>query len=183
MELSAAVTVKAPPEEVYAFWHDFERLPSFMGHLESVQATGERRSHWKAKAPAGKTVEWDAEMTEDVPGERISWRSLEGADVENSGTVRFNPAPGDRGTEVRLKMTYDQPGGPLGKIASKFFGEEPKQQVEDALRRFKQVMETGEVVRSDGSPEGHAAGRQLKQRPAHPLEEPVGASTGNGRAS
>jgi uncharacterized membrane protein len=183
MELSSAVTVKAPPEEVYAFWHDFERLPSFMGHLESVRTTGDRRSHWKAKAPAGKTVEWDAATTEDVPNERISWRSLEGADVDNSGSVRFTPAPGGRGTEVRLRMSYSQPGGPLGKVASKLFGEEPEQQVEDALRRFKQVIETGEVVRSDASPEGHAAGRQLKQRPAHPLEEPVGAGAGNGRAS
>jgi uncharacterized membrane protein len=183
VQVKAAVTVKGSPDEVYAFWHDFEKFPTFMGHLESVQSTGGGRSHWKAKAPAGKTVEWDAEVTEDQPGERIAWRSLEGADVDNSGVVRFAPAPGDRGTEVRLEMAYEQPGGPLGKVVSKLFGEEPKQQVNDALRRFKQVYETGEVVRSDGSPEGHAAGRQLKQRPAHPLEEPVGAGAGNGRAS
>jgi len=185
MQVRSAVTVQASPEDVYAAWRDFERFPTYMGHLESVRDIEGGRSHWKAKGPAGKTVEWDAEITEDRPGEVLAWQSLEGADVESSGRVRFLPAPGDRGTEVHLEMTYEQPGGPLGKVVAMLFGEDPEHQANDALRRFKQVQETGEVVRSDGAPEGQTAGRQLKQRPAHPPEEPVGAGAGagNGRAS
>jgi uncharacterized membrane protein len=99
-----SLTVNKSPEECYAFWHNFENLPQFMRHLESVTVTGERRSHWKAKAPAGATVEWDAETTEDRPNELIAWRSTEDADVFNAGTVRFEPAPGGRGTEVRIEL-------------------------------------------------------------------------------
>lgn len=146
-----AITVNRPPEEVYQFWRNFENLPSFMSHLESVQTTGERRSHWKAKAPAGMTVEWEAEIIEDRPNEQIAWRSVEGADVDNSGTVRFQPAPGSRGTEIHVELHYSPPGGRLGAAVAKLFGEAPDQQIGDDLRRFKQVMETGEVVRSDAS--------------------------------
>lgn len=160
-----SITVKRPPEEVYRFWHDFQNLPRFMSHLESVQVTGEGRSHWKAKAPAGTTVEWDAEVIDDRPNELIAWRSLEGADVDNTGSVRFEPAPGGRGTEIHVELRYDAPGGRVGAAIAKLFGEEPAQQVQDDLRAFKQVMETGEVVRSDGSLRG-----RLKQRPARPVE-------------
>ncbi|MFP5261342.1 MAG: SRPBCC family protein [Blastocatellia bacterium] len=145
------MTINRPPEEVYRFWRDFQNLPRFMTHLESVQVTGDNRSHWVAKAPAGATVEWDAEIVEDRPNEVISWRSLEGADVDNSGSVRFERAPGGRGTEVRVEIAYDPPGGVLGTTVAKLFGEEPEQQLKDDLYRFKQVMETGEVVRSDAS--------------------------------
>jgi uncharacterized membrane protein len=173
-ELRAAITVGKPREEVYGFWHDFQNLPRFMAHLEAVQMSGNGRSHWKATAPAGKTIEWDAEIVEDRPNELIAWRSVSGGPVEHQGSVRFTPAPGDRGTEVRLHMQYTAPGGPLALTLAKLFGEDPKQQVRDDLRRFKQVMETGIVVRSDGTPEGTLARRQLKQRPARPL--PAGAS-------
>jgi uncharacterized membrane protein len=161
-----SITVNRPAEEVYGFWRQFENLPRFMMHLESVQVTGGRRSHWKAKAPAGKTVEWDAEMTEDRPNELIAWRSVEGADVSNAGVVRFVPAPGGRGTEIHVEMSYDPPAGKLGVLAAKLFGEEPSQQVEGDLRRFKQVMEIGEVVYSDASIAGGL-------RPAHPPEAPL----------
>lgn len=168
--VKAAITVWRPREEIYAFWHDFQNLPRFMTHLEAVEPAGDGRSHWKAKAPTGGTVDWDAEVVTDLPNELIAWRSLPGADVENAGTVRFQPAPGGAGTEIRLDMEYKPPGGAVGVTLAKLFGEEPRQQVEDDLRRFKQVLEAGDVVRSDGSPEGAMARRQLKQRPAHPLD-------------
>lgn len=154
MDVKQAITVNRPPQDLYQFWHDFANLPRFMEHLESVQVTGERRSHWTAKAPAGQTVEWDAEIVDDRPGELIAWRSLDGASVENSGAVRFTPAPGDRGTEVRVELQYSLPGGALGAAVAKLFGEEPAQQVADDLRHFKQVMETGEITRSDASAKG-----------------------------
>jgi uncharacterized membrane protein len=165
----AAITVRRPREEVYRFWHDFENLPSFMDHLDSVEDRGDGRSRWTAKAPGGRTVEWDAEITADQPSERLSWRSREGSDVENSGTVWFLPAPGGRGTEIHLDLQYDLPGGALGVLIAGLTGEEPRQQVRDDLRRAKQILETGMVVRSEGSPEGPSTRRFIKQRPAQPL--------------
>jgi len=122
-----------------------------MKHLESVTDMGNRRSHWKAKAPAGSTVEWDAEITADQPNELIAWHSLGNSDVSNSGMVRFTNAPGGRGTEVHVDLRYDPPGGPLGALFAKMFGEEPGGQIADDLRRFKQVMEIGEVMVSDAT--------------------------------
>ncbi len=149
--VTRSLTINRPPDEVYAFWRNFENLPRFMEHLESVRVLDDRRSRWTAKAPAGRTVEWDAEITDDEPGARIAWRSTEGADVPNAGQVRFLPAPGGRGTELHVEMRYDPPVGKLGTVVAKLFGEEPALQVDGDLRRFKQVMETGEVVRSDAS--------------------------------
>jgi uncharacterized membrane protein len=174
-----AVTVRRTPDEVYGFWHDVQNLPRFMYHLESVQLTGDGRSHWKARAPVGRTVEWDAEIVEDRPNELIAWRSLDPADVPNSGSVRFSPAPGERGTEVRLEMEYMVPGGTLGVTVGKLFGEAPDQQARDDLLRFKQMMETGVIVRSEATPEGMASRRLIRQRPAQPPPEPVGAGTGS----
>jgi uncharacterized membrane protein len=122
-----------------------------MGHLEGVRVLSDRRSHWRAKAPLGRTVEWDAEVVEDRPDERLAWRSLEGADVDNAGSVAFERAPGGRGTVVRVELAYDPPGGVIGATIARLFGEEPGQQVQEDLRAFKQVMETGEVVRSEGT--------------------------------
>ncbi|HVF91960.1 MAG TPA: SRPBCC family protein, partial [Blastocatellia bacterium] len=146
-----AITIRRPAEELYRYWRDFGKLPQFMEHLESVQVLDERRSHWVAKAPAGTSVEWDAEITEDRPNELISWRSVEGSDVENFGSVRFVRAPGDRGTEVWVEVEYNPPAGALGAAIAKLFGEAPEQQIKGDLFRFKQVMETGEVVKSDSS--------------------------------
>jgi uncharacterized membrane protein len=141
-----AITVNRPPEEVYRFWRNFENLPRFMAHLDSVRIMDERRSYWRAKAPFGATVEWVAEIIEDTPNELIAWRSLEDSDVANSGRVRFVPAPGGRGTEVHVELSYDPPGGIVGASLAKLFGEEPSVQVDGDLRRFKQVLEVGEVV-------------------------------------
>ena len=161
-----SLTVRRPIDEVYRFWHDFENLPRFMQHLESVRVTGPRTSHWKAKAPAGMSVEWDAEIIEDRPNELIAWRSLEGSEVRHEGTVRFVAAPGDRGTEVRVELEYVPPAGAIGARIAKLFREEPGQQLHDDLRAFKQVMEIGEVVRSDASIHDGP-------HPAQPSEEPV----------
>ena len=146
-----SITIGRPREEVYSFWHDFENLPRFMKHLESVTVQGNGRSHWKAKAPAGSSVEWDAEVTADQPNELIAWHSLANADVSNSGMVRFANAPGDRGTEVHVDLRYDPPGGALGALFAKLFGEEPGGQIADDLRRLKQVLEIGEVTLSNAT--------------------------------
>ncbi|HEV2070219.1 MAG TPA: SRPBCC family protein, partial [Acidimicrobiales bacterium] len=164
-----AITVNRPPDEVYRFWREVENLPRFMAHLESVHGQGDVRSHWVARAPAGGTVEWDAEVVEDVPGSLVAWRSLDGAEVPNSGTVRLAPAPGGGATEVRVDLEYRPPLGAVGSAAARLFGEDPAQQIKDDLRRFKQVVETGDVVRSDGSPDGTRTQRQLHQREAQPL--------------
>jgi uncharacterized membrane protein len=146
-----SIIINRPQEEVYQFWHDFSNLAKFMEHLESVQITGDRRSHWKAKGPGGKTIEWDAEIVDDRPNTLIVWRSLEGADVNNSGSVRFERAPGGRGTLVRVDFEYEPPGGIIGAYIAKLFGKEPGQEVDHDLRSLKQILEVGEVVQSDAS--------------------------------
>jgi len=150
------VAINKPVEEVYAFWRDFENLPRFMRHLESVTCDGARRSHWVARAPAGRRVTWDAELTEERPNELIAWRSLEDSDVRNSGTVVFERGPGSRGTTIRVTLTYAPPGGKFAAVIAKLFGEEPGQQVTDDLRRLKQLMEAGEIPRVDGQARGDA---------------------------
>lgn len=168
-----AITVNRPVETVYAFWRNFENFPRFMAHLDEVAVTGAGRSHWQATGPAGLKVIWDAEITEDVPNERIAWRSLDGADVENTGTVHFKPAPGGRGTEVHVELRYRPPGGAAGAAFAGLFGENPAQQAQDDLRRFKQVMETGEVVLSEATPTGARFSRLFRQRPAQAAERPA----------
>jgi uncharacterized membrane protein len=169
MELTATTTIRKPASEVYAFWRRLENLPTFMAHLDEVRATDERTSEWTASAPFDRTVTWTAEITEEAPGERIGWRSIGDAEVRNHGTVRFAPAPDGVSTEVHVLLAYDVPGGELGKAVAKYFGEEPHQQLDDDLRRLKQVLETGEVVRSEGAPWGKRARREFPQRPAQPL--------------
>jgi uncharacterized membrane protein len=168
-DLTAATTVGCPPQQAYELWRRLEDLPSFMAHLDEVRATGNSTSHWRASAPFGRTVEWDAGITDDVPGERIAWRSLDGADIGSQGEVRFVPAPGGRGTEVHVTMRYTMPGGKLGEAVARYFGDDPHQALDDDLRRFKQVAETGEVVRSEGAPGGKRARREFPQHPACPL--------------
>jgi uncharacterized membrane protein len=150
------IAVNRSPEDCYRFWRDFENLPRFMKHLESVRMIGDGRSHWVATAPAGQKVEWDAELIQDTP-HRIAWRSLEGADVSNSGSVEFESAPGGRGTVIKACIEYDPPGGKAGALIAKLFGEEPSVQAKIDLRRFKAVIETGEVP----TIEGQSSGREL----------------------
>lgn len=146
------VTINKPAAELYAYWHDFANLPTFMKHVQSVTVVDMRRSHWVAKAPMGQSIEWDADIIDDRPNELIAWASIEGADVDNSGFVRFKPAPGNRGTEVKVVIEYNPPGGVLGSALAKLFGEEPEQQIGDELNRFKQLMEAGEIATTEGQP-------------------------------
>jgi uncharacterized membrane protein len=150
VRIERVTTINKSVHEVYQFWRRFENFPRFMRHLESVETIDERRSRWRAKAPAGMTVEWEAEIIEDRDDEWIAWRSLPGSTIENSGSVRFSPAPGARGTEVRVQLQYSPPAGSLGRGIAWLFGEEPDQQIHEDLHRVKQLMETGEIPLSDG---------------------------------
>jgi uncharacterized membrane protein len=138
-----------------------------MSHVQSIQVTDDRHSHWKVNAPAGTSVEWDAEIIDDQPNARIAWQSLPGALTPNAGSVRFGRSTGDRGTRVIVELQYDPPLGKIGATVAKLLGEEPEKQVYDELRSFKQVMEIGEVTRSDAAPWGP----QLAQRPGQPLSD------------
>lgn len=145
IHVEVATTIGKSAEELYAFWHNFENLPQFMHHLESVKVIDEKRSKWVAKGPAGSSVRWEAEIINDEPNKLIAWRSLAGAQVDNAGSVRFVEAPAGRGTEVRVTIDYIPPGRTLGKWVAKLLGEDPQLQVEEDLRRFKALMETGEI--------------------------------------
>jgi len=157
IRVSQSATINRSPEELYRFWRDFQNLPRFMKHLESVRETGDRRSHWVAKAPAGTTIEWDAEITEDRPNELIAWRSLEDSDVDCVGFVRFERAPGGRGSIVRVEMRYRPPAGRVGATVARLLGEGPEWRIKDDLRRFKQIMEAGEIITTEGQPAGRAS--------------------------
>lgn len=149
-----AVTINRPVAELYRFWRDFEHLPHFMQHLESVRPLDERRSHWVAKAPGRRTVEWDAEIIEDVPDRMISWRTIGDSDVISAGSVHFRDGAGDRGAVVHVKLQYAPPGGRAGSWVAWALGEEPGQQIHDDLRRLKQLLEAGEVPTIKGQPRG-----------------------------
>jgi uncharacterized membrane protein len=164
----ASCVINSDPQEVYETFCNFENLPRFMKHLESVEDLGEGISRWTAKAPVGTEVTWRARIVADVPGEVISWRSLEGSDVDNAGAVRFEEAPGGRGTIVRVNLKYVPLAGALGAAVAKLFGEEPEQQLHDDLRRFKQVLEIGDVVVSDATLFGTG---YMEQRPGQPPAE------------
>jgi uncharacterized membrane protein len=166
-----AVTIARPREEVYRFWRDLANLPRFMKHLQSVTHTDAGRFHWVAKAPAGRTVEWDAEIINERENELISWRSLPGADVENAGSVRFSDAPGGRGTVVTVELQYNPPAGILGAFAAQLWGEEPGQQIQEDLHRFKQILEAGAIPTTTGQP----SGRSMSVRPTS--SEPVVAAS------
>jgi len=180
MQTRAAITINKPVEEVYSFWRDFANLPTFMQHLESVETRDDRHSHWKAKAPAGRSVEWDAVVTEDVPSSKIAWKSEGNTTVPNSGIVEFTTAPAGQGTEVIVSIELEMPAGGAGKVTAKLFGEDPTQQVRDDLRHFKQVLETGEIVYSEGNPAGSHVKRLTKQRAAQPLSDREFATVGGG---
>ena len=155
-----SVTVGRPVTEVFAFWRDLGNLPRFMQNVDSIESLGEKRSRWRASGPAGTTVEWESEITEERENELIAWRSVDSSDLYHSGRVQFRPAPREEGTIVSVEMQYAPPGGRIGAALLKLFGQEPGQQLATDLRRFKQLMETGEVLLSDASAvKGPAAGR------------------------
>ena len=143
--LAETTTINRPAQQLYDFWRDLPNLARFMENVESIDMIDRDRSHWKVKAPMGKTVEWDAIITDDQPGKSLSWQSTEGADVANSGKVTFTDA-GARGTVVRAVIAYDPPAGIVGQIVAKMFQREPRIQARRDLARFKQLMETGEIA-------------------------------------
>ncbi len=158
LRATRSITVNRPPDELYRFWRDFENLPRAMRHIASVRMIDDRRSHWVARAPGGYRVEWDSEIVDDRPGQYIAWQSLPGGDVPNSGSVRFDRAPGGRGTEIRVELEYRPPGGTLGAVFARLLGKAPERQTMEDLRRFKQLVETGEIATTDGQTSGRKGG-------------------------
>jgi uncharacterized membrane protein len=162
-------TIDRPQQEVYTFWHNFENLPRFMKHLKSVKANGARYSHWVAEGPMGVPVEWDAELVDERPGEYLVWRSLPGSVISNRGSVEFRPAPNGSGTEVTVALTYHNPAGKVGAAFAKMLGREPELQVREDLRRFKALMETGEIPTVVGQPSGR---RSPMVKVLHSMKKP-----------
>jgi uncharacterized membrane protein len=150
-----STTILRPRQELYQAWRDFEKHPRFIPHLLSVRNLENDKSHWVYQGPAGSVIEWDSQLTEDTPGQCIEWQTLPGSVLQHTGTVRFEDAPGDRGTVVHLALRYHVPGGRAVAVAAKLLGEEPKQHLARGLRHFKQLMETGEVATVDTQPHGH----------------------------
>jgi uncharacterized membrane protein len=141
IKLERGVTIVKPPQELYRFWRKLGNLPRFMKHLESVRTIDDKRSHWLAKAPGGTRIEWEAEIYNEKENELIAWRSLQNADVNNAGSVHFTALPDGRGTEVKVVINYEPPAGRLGAAVAKLLGEDPAQELEEDLVRFKQLME------------------------------------------
>ena len=160
--LQRTVTINKPARELYDFWRQFTTLPQFMDNIRSIERIDERRSRWVVEGPAGSSVEFVSRVTEDQPGRLIAWASEEGADVRNSGRIEFIDAPPGRGTYVRATISYDPPAGALGKAVAKLLQREPNVQMRRDLRRFKQLMETGEVT-SSASPSARASESPTKQ--------------------
>ncbi|HKY07119.1 MAG TPA: SRPBCC family protein, partial [Candidatus Binatia bacterium] len=157
-----ALLINRPAEEIYRFWRDLANLPRVMQHLESVEIIDDKRSRWVAKGPGGRRIEWEAEITEDRPNQVIAWRSVENPTVQNVGSVWFEPAPGGRGTVLRVELSYRPPAGVFGATIAKLFGEEPELQVTEDLRRLKQLMETGEIISTEGQSAGRAQSTSWK---------------------
>ena len=167
VHVQKSILINKDSAELYSYWRRFENLPRIMRHLESVETLDDQTSHWVAIGPAGKRFEWDAEIYNEKPGEMIAWRSLPGADIANAGSVHFEPAPSGSGTNVKVVLNYNVPGGKLTALFAKPFGTEPGQLIEDDLRRFKQLMETGEVPTVDDQRDD-PADRQWQEQEQRP---------------
>jgi uncharacterized membrane protein len=152
IHVEESVSINKPVAEVFRFWRNFENLPKFMNHLESVSMREEGVSHWVAKGPAGIKVEWDARIINEIDNKLIGWQSLEGSMVSTAGSVNFRET--SRGAEVRVNLQYNPPAGKLGAGVARLLGEEPGVQIREDLRRLKQLLETGEIPTTDGQPRG-----------------------------
>jgi uncharacterized membrane protein len=157
VRVQQSLTINRSREDVYQFWRNFANLPRFMRNLESVETLGDKRSKWTAKGPVGMQVSWEAETIEDVENELLRWKSVQGSQIATTGTIQFRQAPGKRGTEVRVLMTYDPPGGQLGAAVANLFGASAEMEIKQDLRRFKAILETGEVASTCGQPRGKCA--------------------------
>ncbi len=156
IRVTQSININQHPEACYHFWRNFENFPRFMKHVAEVRMLDATRSQWKVRAPLGRQVTWTAELVSDVPSQQLGWRTLPGAEIDHAGVVRFVPALGERGTRVEVDLSYRAPLGKAGSQLAKLFGEEPSQQIDDDLRRFKQLIETGEIATTVGQ----AAGRR-----------------------
>ncbi len=146
IEVREQITVNRPVSEVYRFWRNLENLPRVMSYLENVTDRGDRRSHWVAKGPAGQKIEWDAEITIARENELIAWRSLEGAEVPNEGSVRFNRTSDGNGTVIDVAMSYHPPAGKAGAMVARLFGREPAQEIRHDLEKFKKEVQSGNLI-------------------------------------
>lgn len=160
-----SLNINRTPEACYRFWRDFENFPSFMQHVDEVRAIDATRSHWRVRAPLGHQVEWTAEIVSDIPSQQLGWRTLPDSAIEHAGVVRFAPGIGGRGTRIELDLSYRTPLGKAGAQLAKLFGEEPSQQIDQDLRRFKQLIETGEIPTTTGQSAGRRSllGRMLHE--------------------
>ena len=156
IQVRESVTINKPASELYSYWRKLENLPTIMRHLKTVEDLGGDRSHWVAKGPLNTSIEWDALLTMENENSSLAWKSLKGATVPNEGSVLFKEAPGERGTEIHVSLTYHPPLGALGATFAKLLGEEPSQQIGEDLKRFKQRVETGEIATTEGQPTGAA---------------------------
>jgi uncharacterized membrane protein len=165
VNIEKSVAINRPVDECYRFWRNFENFPRFMQHVQDVRVLSDTRSHWIVKAPAGITVEWDAEITYDQPNQLLVWHSVEGADVDHAGQIRFEPSVDGSSTVLHVEMQYRPPGGKAGALIAKLFGEEPEQQIEEDIRRFRQLIETGEIATTLGQSSGRRSivGRLLRK--------------------
>jgi uncharacterized membrane protein len=159
VKVENSVLINRPPEELYSYWREFENLPRFMDHLLSVTTEGPQRSHWVVKSIGNAEISWDAEIVNDIPNELIAWRTVGDSDVDHAGSVRFEAT--GRGTRVKVTLEYRPPAGKIGVGVAKLFGQEPRQMIESDLRRFKQLMESGEIVSVEGQPHGGTTYRTL----------------------
>lgn len=146
-----AATILRPRQEVYEFWRDWQNLSRYSRHLKAVTDLGDGRTRWTAEGPQND-ITWEAITKEDIPGERIIWESVEGSDIHHRGVVMFSDAPGDRGTEVMVRMAYDMPGGIVGEAIAKWTGNSPESEVAESVRRFKAILECGECPVIEGQP-------------------------------
>lgn len=150
VNVEESVTINRPIEELYRFWRNLENLPRFMHHLEAVERITDTLSRWKAKGPGGKSVEWTAEIINEVPNQVIGWRSVEGSEVVSAGSVNFDDVGEGRGTRVRVRLQYSPPGGKVGAAIAKLMGRDAATEIREDLHRFKQLVEAGEVATSEG---------------------------------
>ena len=154
IKVTSAAIIDRPAADLYRYWRDLGNFPNFMSQLESVESTGKGRSRWVFRALAGKRIVWNAEIINEIENELLAWRSLAESDLDHAGSVRFKPAPGGRGTQVRVTIEYRPPAGKLGIVAAKIFGSVPAQLLQNDLKRLKQLLETGEIATVVGQPRG-----------------------------
>jgi uncharacterized membrane protein len=175
VRVDASTTIYRPAQEIYAYWRSLSSLPRFMNHLQEVQELGGGRSRWTVNGPLGIPVSWEAELINDVPPELISWRSVGDSDVVSAGSVRFKAAGGDHGTEVRVTLQYEPPAGKVGATVAWLLGKSPQSQIEDDLRRFKQLLETGEISTGERYRSSSDAQARRDEEAIRILNEPVPA--------